>query len=138
MLKLNVWLRLWGFNDYEGDAPRSRPQLDARATERQRVIQEIVDKIFWFAENVCPDLAVIVIGTYGHEAEDEEICCFLRSKPIVVNGELTPVGVPVKKNMVKYHEPCSDIVEREAFGFTKMRPALEMAKRGIPWARNNT
>jgi hypothetical protein len=107
-----------------------------RDLERQRLIQFTADRIFWCNDRACPDLAVIVIGSYGPEEEDEGVHRFLRSKQIEVDGELTAVALPVKRHMVKYHEPCSEILEREAFGFTKMRPCFEFRKRTIPWARH--
>lgn len=134
-LKLDVYLSLYNSDDHKGNSPRSRSQLDARATERQRVIQDIVDNIFWKLEFSCPDLAVVVLGVEGPEEEDEGIHRFLRSWPIEVDGELTPVGVPVERHMVKYHEPCSEIMEREAFGLTDMQPPFELRPRSIPRAR---
>jgi hypothetical protein len=100
------------------------------------VIQEEADNIFWRNDCRCLDLAVVVIGSYGPEDEDEGVHHFLRSKQVEVDDELTAVALPVKQHMVKYHEPCSEILEREAFGFTKMRPSFEFRKRTIPWARH--
>jgi hypothetical protein len=83
------------------------------------------------------DAAVFIPnGSSGPEHEDEGVHHFLRSKQIEVDGELTAVALPVKRHLVKYHEPCSEILEREAFGFTKMRPCFEFADRTIPWARH--
>jgi len=111
VLKLDVWFGLYDVDDHEGDTPRSRAQLDTRAIERQRLIQFTADRIFWCDDRACPDLAVIVIGSYGPEEEDEGVHHFLRSKQIEVDGELTAVALPVKRHMVKYHEPCSEILE---------------------------
>jgi hypothetical protein len=142
VLKLDVDLGIRHFDDdddHKFGSPRSRSQLDARAIERQRMIQNIINWFFWHLEFACPDLAAVVLGVYGEEDEDEGVHPFLRSTPIEVDGRIGPVGVPVKRHMVKYHEPCSEILEREAFEFTKMRPALELRDdRTIPWARNNT
>lgn len=136
VLKLDLWFGLYDVDDHTGDTPRSRAQLDTRAAERQRLIQDETDGIFWCNDRKCPDLKAVVIGSYGPEHEDEGVHHFLRSKQIEVDGELTAVALPVKRHLVKYQEPCSEILEREAFGFTKMRPCFEFADRTIPWARH--
>jgi hypothetical protein len=136
VLKLDLWFGLYDVDDHPVDAPRSRAQPDTRAIERQRSIQEVADSIFWRNDERCPDLKVIVIGSYGPEDEDEGVHHFLRSNQIEVDDELTAVALPVKRHLVKYHEPCSEILEREAFGFTKMRPSFEFQTRTIPWTRH--
>jgi hypothetical protein len=140
ILKLYIYCSVSGPDDPSDGTPMSRSQLDARAIQRQREMQELVNRIFWNLELACPDLAAIVIGVYGSEDEDEAIYPFLRSQPMLdEDGDLTVLGIPAKLLMIKYHEPCSEILEREGFGFTKMRPALELRRdRTIPWARNNT
>lgn len=125
VIKLGFYCYLYYVDEHASDTPRSRLQLDVRAKERQSLIQRIADKIFYINEYLSPDFTVIALCTNGSEDEDEGMHHFVRSEPIELNDELTAVALPVKRHMVKYHEPCSEILEqREAFGFTKMRSVV--------------
>lgn len=95
--------------------PQARSRLDERAGRRQRLIKTTIKNIFALLGFGCPDLTAVVIAMRGREAEDNEVHSFVRSKQIV-HGHWTSVVTPVDHHMVKYHEPCSEILEQDKLG----------------------
>jgi hypothetical protein len=94
-------------------------QETVRAHKRERVIKKPVDRIFSSLAASCPDLTVVVLKVNGilEMSEDTGTHPFLRSKQIDLYGQTRVVGMAEELHMVKHHEPCSEILEPNSFGF---------------------
>jgi hypothetical protein len=111
--------------DFEFDPTRLLPNPgELRAYKREGVVKKTVDKIFSSLAASCPNLTVVVLKVDGRTVqryEDDGTHPFLRSKQIDLHGQTSVAGMAVEQHMVKHYEPCSEILERDNFGFPMLQ-----------------
>jgi hypothetical protein len=112
-------------NDVESHPhPGFQTQETVRAHKGERVVKRTVDKIYSSLAANCPHLTVVVLKVDGRTVEmweDDGTHPFLRSKQIDLHGQTNVVGMAVEWHMVKHYEPCSEILQRENFGFSMLQ-----------------
>ena len=91
----------------------------ARQAERKggmRVeTQTLANGIFDVLANSCPYFAALVVDTRAYFDGNEPVggsprFGYLRSQPVGL-AKRASVGVPTAPHMIKYHEPCSEILD---------------------------
>lgn len=86
-------------------------QVATQVNQAKAQAQLMADHIFQSLAVTNPRLTAIVIGLNCEGGCAIKIVAFLRSKQADLFGSSTCVGIQTEEKLVKFHEPCSDVLE---------------------------